>query len=197
VSGRLCAIAGGGSQVATDLIALLTADGWEVSAVDVADYDLLVPEEAERWAASLPRADALVHLVGGWRGGHLIDETPAEDIALLDDLLIRTVRNTTRAFAPKLRDAGGRFVLVSSRQAQAPDAKNAAYAASKAYAEAWTLAFARDLAEHGGTANVVVVNAIGDGKPSFTPAAHLAAAIARMVSDEGSRMNGQRLSLHG
>ena len=110
---------------------------------------------------------------------------------------MRTVRNTTRAFAPKLREAGGRFVLVSSKQAQDPDAKNAAYAAAKAYAEAWTLAFAKDLGEHGGTANVVVVNAIGDDKPSFTPAAHLAANIAWLLSDECSRMNGGRLPLHG
>lgn len=189
------AIAGGGSVVARELIARL--EGWDVSAVDVADHDLLQAEQAQAWADSLERVDALVHLVGGWRGGALLDATPEEDVALLDDLLIRTVRNTTRAFAPKLREAGGRFVLVSSRQAQAPDAKNAAYAAAKAYAETWTLALARDLGEHGGTANIVVVNAIGDDRPSFTPAAHLAAGIAHLLSDEGSRMNGQRLSLHG
>jgi NAD(P)-dependent dehydrogenase (short-subunit alcohol dehydrogenase family) len=188
------AIAGGGSQVAKELIARL--EGREVSAVDVGDYDLLDPAQAQAWADSLERVEALVHLVGGWRGGTLLDETPDEDVALLDDLLIRTVRNTTRAFAPKLREAGGRFVLVSSKQAQDPDAKNAAYAAAKAYAEAWTLAFAKDLGEHGGTANVVVVNAIGDDKPSFTPASHLAHGIAYLLSDEGSRMNGQRLSLH-
>jgi NAD(P)-dependent dehydrogenase (short-subunit alcohol dehydrogenase family) len=192
---KTVAIAGGGSKVAAELIGRL--EGWNVSAVDVGDYDLLQPGDAQRWADSLERVDALVHLVGGWRGGNLIDATPDEDIALLDDLLVRTVRNTTRAFAPKLREAGGRFVLVSSKQAQAPDAKNAAYAAAKAYAETWTLAFARDLAEHGGTANIVVVNAIGDDKPSFTPASHLAAGIAYLLADEGSRMNGQRLSLHG
>jgi NAD(P)-dependent dehydrogenase (short-subunit alcohol dehydrogenase family) len=189
------AIAGGGSAVARELIARL--EGWEVSAVDVDDYDLLDPDQAQAWADSLERVDALVHLVGGWRGGALLDATPAEDVALLDDLLVRTVRNTTRAFAPKLREAGGRFVLVSSKQAQDPDAKNAAYAAAKAYAETWTLAFAKDLAEHGGTANVVVVNAIGDDKPSFTPATHLAAGIAYLLSDEGARMNGGRLPLHG
>lgn len=191
---RICAIAGGGSQVAKELIARL--DRWEVSAVDVDDHDLLQPDEAQAWADSLERVDALVHLVGGWRGGALLDETPDEDVALLDDLLIRTVRNTTRAFAPKLREAGGRFVLVSSRQAQDPDAKNAAYAASKAYAETWTLALARDLGEHGGAANIVVVNAIGDDKPSFTPAAHVAAGVAFLLSEEGARMNGQRLPLH-
>ena len=195
MSARVCAIAGGGSRVARELVDRL--GGWEISAVDVADYDLLQAGEAQRWADSLERVDALVHLVGGWRGGNLIEATPDEDIALLDDLLIRTVRNTTRAFAPRLREAAGRFVLVSSRQAQHPDAENAAYAASKAYAETWTLALARDLGEHGGTANIVVVDAIGDDRPGFTPAGHLAAAIASLLSDEGSRMNGQRLSLHG
>jgi NAD(P)-dependent dehydrogenase (short-subunit alcohol dehydrogenase family) len=193
----VCAIAGNGSQLAEHLVELLEAQGWEIAGVDREDYDLTALDEAQRWAASLPRVDALVHLVGGWRGGTLIDETPEDDLALLDALLIRTVQNTTRAFAAKLRDSGGRFVLVSSKQAQAPDAKNAAYAASKAYAEAWTLAFARDLGEHGGAANVVVVNAIGEDRPSFTPAAHVAAAIAQLLSDDGSRMNGQRLSLHG
>ena len=41
----------------------------------------------------------------------------------------------------------GRFALVSSAQAQNPGAGNAAYAATKAAAEAWTLAFGRELAE--------------------------------------------------
>ena len=191
----VCAIAGGGSQVAAELIDRL--EGWEISAVDVGDHDLLDPEQAAAWAGSLDRVDALVHLVGGWRGGALLDATPEEDVALLDDLLVRTVRNTTRAFAAKLRDSGGRFVLVSSKQAQDPDARNAAYAAAKAYAETWTLAFARDLGEHGGAANIVVVNAIGDDKPSFTPAAHLASGIAFLLSEEGARMNGRRLALHG
>ena len=31
---------------------------------------------------------------------------------------------------------------------------------------------------------------------TFTPAEHLAEAIAFLCSDEGGRMNGQRLSLH-
>jgi NAD(P)-dependent dehydrogenase (short-subunit alcohol dehydrogenase family) len=192
---KVCAIAGNGSQLARDLVARL--GGWEISGVDKDDYDLTDLAEAQRWAGSVERCDALVHLVGGWRGGNLIDDTPEDDIALLDALLVRTVQNTTRAFAPKLRESGGRFVLVSSKQAQDPDAKNAAYAASKAYAEAWTLALAKDLGEHGGAANVVVVNAIGDDKPSFTPAAHVAAGIAYLLSDEGSRMNGRRLALHG
>jgi len=194
---RLAAIAGARGGLGPAVVERLRADGWEISAVDRDDHDLLDPADAGRWADGLGRVDALVHLVGGWRGGELLDDTPPADIALLGDLLVRTVLNTTRAFAPKLRESGGRFVLVSSKQAQDPDARNAAYAATKAAAEAWTLALADDLADHGGTANILVVNAIGDDRPSFTPPAHLAAGIAFVLSEEGSRMNGQRLSLHG
>jgi NAD(P)-dependent dehydrogenase (short-subunit alcohol dehydrogenase family) len=134
--------------------------------------------------------------VGGWRGGKLIDEAPEEDWEFLRSLLIDTLRHASRAFLPALREAGGRFLLVSSSQAQRPDAKNAAYAAAKAAAETWTLAMAKDLGEHGGTANVLVVHAIGD-QPTFTPPADLAEAIAFALGERGGRMNGQRLSLHG
>jgi hypothetical protein len=32
--------------------------------------------------------------------------------------------------------------------------------------------------------------------PAFTPAEHMAEAIAFLLSDAGAKMNGQRLSLH-
>ena len=206
---RVCAIAGGGSQVARDLIARLEGAAWELSAVDVDDYDLHDLGEAGRWAGSLGRVDALVHLVGGWRGGKPLSEASLEDWSLLHGLLVRTVQHTTRAFAPALKQAGerGRFVLVSSKQAQAPTSTNAAYATAKAAAEAWTLAFADELAETRGTANILVVNAIvtprmREQNPdkeyrTFTDARHMADAIAWIVSDAAAAMNGQRLSLHG
>ena len=210
----IIAIAGAGGGLGPVVVKRLKDDGHTVAGIDrdpaalercggVDDaqaVDLLDPDAARAWAGSLTekfgRIDALVHLVGGWRGGKLIDETPEEDWEFLRSLLIDTVRHASRAFLPALRDAGGRFLLVSSSQAQRPDAKNAAYAAAKAAAESWTLAMARDLGEHGGTANVIVVHAIGD-QPTFTPASHLAEAIALVLSENGSRMNGQRLALHG
>jgi NAD(P)-dependent dehydrogenase (short-subunit alcohol dehydrogenase family) len=209
------AIAGAGGGLGPVVVERLKADGHTVAGIDrdadalkkcggVDDaqaVDLLDPAAAQAWVASLidkfGRVDALVHLVGGWRGGKLIDETPEEDWEFLRSLLIDTLRHASRAFLPALRETGGRFVLVSSSQAQRPDAKNAAYAAGKAAAEAWTLAMADDLGEHGGTANVIVVHAIGDSQPSFTPAADLAESIAFVLSERGGKMNGQRLSLHG
>jgi NAD(P)-dependent dehydrogenase (short-subunit alcohol dehydrogenase family) len=207
------AIAGAGGGLGPVVVKRLKADGHTVAGIDrnadaleasgVDDgqaVDLLDPDAARAWASSLTekfgRIDALVHLVGGWRGGRTIDETPEEDWEFLSSLLIDTVRHASRAFLPGLREASGRFLLVSSSQAQRPNATNAAYAAAKAAAETWTLAMARDLAEYGGTANILVVHAIGD-QPTFTPAADLAEAIAFALSESGGSMNGQRLSLHG
>jgi len=178
---------------------------WDGRAVDLLD------EEATRaWCAALVerfgRVDGLVHLVGGWRGGEPLHEAPLSDWELLHDLLVRTVQHTTRAFHDQLA-AGehGRFVLVSAKQAQAPTNTNAAYAAAKAAAEAWTLAFADGFEPGGPTANIVVIDALltprmreenpGKDFPTFTPAEHVAAAIAFLCSDAAAKMNGQRFPL--
>ncbi len=112
---------------------------------------------AERFGA----VDTLLHLVGGWRGGEPLATAPLDDYELLHDLLVRTLQHTTRAFRDQLAESGnGRFVLISSTQAQQPGGTNAAYGAAKAAAESWTLALADDLAHTGATANIVVVEAI-------------------------------------
>jgi NAD(P)-dependent dehydrogenase (short-subunit alcohol dehydrogenase family) len=183
----------------------LPAERWDGQAVDLLD------EEATRdWCAGLSDrfggVDALLHLVGGWRGGQPLHEEPLADWELLHDLLIRTVQHTTRAFHDALLASDhGRFVLVSAKQAQAPSNSNAAYAAAKAAAEAWTLALADGFEGTSATANIVVVDAILTPRmreespeqdfPTFTPAEHLAAAIAFLCSDAAKKMNGQRLPL--
>lgn len=183
----------------------LPAERWDGRAVDLLD------EEATRaWCAGLlerfGRVDALLHLVGGWRGGVPLHEEPLADWDFLHDLLIRTVQHTTRAFHDALL-AGeqGRFVLVSAKQAQAPSNGNAAYASAKAAAEAWTLAYADGFEGTSATANIIVVDAIltprmreespNEGFPTFTPAEDLADAIAFVCSDQAKKMNGQRLPL--
>jgi NAD(P)-dependent dehydrogenase (short-subunit alcohol dehydrogenase family) len=179
---------------------------WDGRAVDLFDEDA-----APAWCAALVerfgKVDGLVHLVGGWRGGEPLHEAPLSDWDLLHDLLVRTVQHTTRAFHNQLAASGrGRFVLVSAKQAQSPSNTNAAYAAAKAAAEAWTLAFADGFEPGGATANIVVIDALltprmreenpGKEFPTFTPAEHVAEAIAFLCSDAGETMNGQRLSLY-
>jgi NAD(P)-dependent dehydrogenase (short-subunit alcohol dehydrogenase family) len=229
---RVCAIAGAAGGLGPSVAQRLAQEGATVALTDVSEekldqlaerlglpeerfdartVDLLDPEAASRWCMSLKErfsgVDALLHLVGGWRGGEALAEFPLSDYEWLHDLLVRTVLHTTRAFRDALADSGhGRFVLVSSSQAQSPDGTNAAYAAAKAAAESWTLALADDLAGTGATANIVVVNAILTPQmreenpdkeyPTFTPAEDIAEACAFLCSGAAAKMNGQRLPLY-
>ena len=156
--------------------------------------DLTDPESARGWVdatvAKFGRVNVLVHLVGGWRGGKPIAEAPPEDDEFLLTALVRTLQVTSRAFLPALSESGGRVVIVSSPQADRPSRTNAAYGTAKAAAEAWTLALADELGEHGGTANIVRVDVIDD--PAI-----VAEAISFLLSPTAKKMNGQRLSLHG
>jgi NAD(P)-dependent dehydrogenase (short-subunit alcohol dehydrogenase family) len=184
----------------------ISEDRWDGRVVDLLDEDA-----ARAWCAAVVerfgRVDALIHLVGGWRGGEPLHEAPLADWDLLHDLLIRTVQHTTRAFHDQLvASPHGRFVLVSAKQAQQPSNTNAAYAAAKAAAEAWTFALADGFDSTSATANIIVVDAIltpqmraenpGKDFPTFTPAEHIAEAIAFLCSDAAAKMNGQRLALH-
>jgi NAD(P)-dependent dehydrogenase (short-subunit alcohol dehydrogenase family) len=183
----------------------LPPERWDGRAVDLLDED-----DARAWCAALVerfgRVDGLVHLVGGWRGGEPLHEAPLSDWDLLHDLLVRTVQHTSRAFHDQIAASSrGRFVLVSAKQAQAPSNTNAAYAAAKAAAEAWTLALADGFEPGGATANIIVVEAIltprmreespEEDFPTFTPAEHIAEAIAFLCSEAAGKMNGQRLPL--
>lgn len=231
LDGRVIAIAGVGGGLGPLVAAQLAADGATVAGTDrdqgtldalgaelalpaerwdARTADLLDEDAVRAWCAALVerfgRVDGLIHLVGGWRGGEPLHEAPLADWELLRDLLIRTVQHTTRAFHDQLRASEhGRFVLVSAKQAQEPTNTNAAYAAAKAAAEAWTLAFADGFEPGGATANIIVVDAIltprmreenpDEDFPTFTPAEHVAEAIAFLCSDAAGKMSGQRLPL--
>jgi NAD(P)-dependent dehydrogenase (short-subunit alcohol dehydrogenase family) len=232
LEGRVLAIAGAAGGLGPTVARRLAAEGASLALTDVAQdrldaltaeldlpddrldarvVDLLDADATGAWPPALRERfghlDGLLHLVGGWRGGEPIATAPLDDYAFLHDLLVRTVQHATRAFYDDLAGSGrGRFVLVSSSQAQKPNGTNASYAATKAAAEAWTLALADSLAGTGGTANIVVVNAIltprmreqnpGKEYPSFTPVEDIAEAIAFLCSDAGAKMNGKRLALY-
>lgn len=173
--------------------------------------DLTDPADATAWRDAVVnhfgRADALVHLVGGWKGGEPIATTSLDDYDWLHDNLVRTTQHVTRAFHDDLISSpAGRFCIVSSSQAVRPDVGNASYAAAKAAAEVWTLALADSFAGTSATANIIAVNAIlteamraknpDKAYATFTPAEDIAESIALVCSGHGSRMNGQRIALH-
>jgi NAD(P)-dependent dehydrogenase (short-subunit alcohol dehydrogenase family) len=232
LDGRVIVVAGAGGGLGPSVVRRLIEEGATIAATDISQdrldqlgddlvlsdqrydghsVDLLDEEATGTWASDLRerfgRVDALLHLVGGWRGGEPLKEAPLSDYEWLHDLLVRTVQHTTRAFWEALAASEqGRFVLISSSQAQRPEGTNASYAAAKAAAESWTLALADSFKETSATANVIVVNAIltpamraeNPDKPfrTFTSADEIAEAICFVCSDAAAKMNGQRLSLH-
>jgi NAD(P)-dependent dehydrogenase (short-subunit alcohol dehydrogenase family) len=178
--------------------------------------DLLDLGAAREWAdkteKEFGRIDGLVHLVGGWRGGASFTETNPADWELLEKLLIRTVQHTSLAFHDGLlRSDKGRYLLISAAGASKPTAGNAAYAASKAAAEAWTLALADSFRKAGGeqgpkaAAAILVVKALVHDamraeRPNakfagFTDVTELADAIAGLWDRPAQEVNGQRLWL--
>ncbi|MCX4728209.1 SDR family NAD(P)-dependent oxidoreductase [Streptomyces sp. NPDC090052] len=167
---------------------------------------------ADRTEAEFGRIDGLVHLVGGWRGSATFTETDIADWNLLEKLLIRTVQHTSLAFHDALlRSDRGRYVLISAAGASKPTAGNAAYAASKAAAEAWTLALGDAFRKAGGedgprtAASVLVIKALVHDamraeRPNakfsgFTDVAQLAEAIAGVWDQPAGDVNGKRLWL--
>ncbi|MDI3404685.1 SDR family NAD(P)-dependent oxidoreductase [Streptomyces cavernicola] len=212
----------GATVVASDADATRLAE-----AVDAARYahggatvtgdtvDLLDLDATRDWVArtekEFGRIDGLVHLVGGWRGSATFAETDLADWDVLENLLIRTVQHTSLAFEEGLnRSDRGRYVLISAAGASKPTAGNAAYAASKAAAEAWTLALGdafRKAAKTDGTeltsaAVILVVKALVHEamraeRPNakfagFTDVTELAEAIANVWERPAEEVNGTR-----
>lgn len=157
--------------------------------------------------------DAVVHLVGGWRGAPGIPEQTDEDWDFLERGAITTLRNVSRVFYDDVAASrSGRLAMVSSTTAAEPTAATASYAAAKAAAEAWTLAvadgFRRDAGRNGAgaaAAVVLVVKALVDRQMrerhperSFagaTDVEDLARAVVGLFDTSAAELNGRRLQL--
>ncbi|MET8163405.1 SDR family NAD(P)-dependent oxidoreductase [Streptomyces sp. NPDC005329] len=239
LSGAVIAVAGAGGPAGRAALLRLAEAGAVVvgadndperlaEAVDAARYgaggatvtgepvDLLDLNSTRDWARRVEkdfgRIDGVVHLVGGWRGSETFIKTSLDDWDFLELLLVKTVQHTSLAFFEGLqRSEIGRYVLISAAGASNPSAGNAAYAAAKAAAEAWTLALADAFRKAGGAAGptsaaaILVVKALVHeamraDRPNakfagFTDVKDLAEAIAGVWEKPAPEVNGQRLWL--
>lgn len=115
------------------------------AAIEVADATSL--DDMTALARRCGAVDAVVPLVGGWRGGGGLAGQSDDDFAALLPAL-EAVRATSRAFDGALRrSSAGRFAIVSSTAVARPLAGGANYAAVKAASEAWTRAVAQGYAK--------------------------------------------------
>lgn len=161
-SGRLVLLAGATSASGLTLARALLSAGARVIATgrsaerlqpladagaqaEIADATSLADMTA--LAARIGPMDAVVPLVGGWRGGGGLAGQSDEDFAALMPAL-DAVRATSRAFDTALQASdAGRFAIVSSTAVARPLAGGANYAAVKAASEAWARGVAQGFAK--------------------------------------------------
>lgn len=162
VAGKHVLLAGGTSAAGLAVTRALTGAGARVTvtgrsterlsplvdagAVGVVADATSLPEMSEL-AAELTDVDAVIPLVGGWRGGGGLAGQTDDDLHALMPAF-EAVRATSRAFDQTLRASdAGRFAIVSSTAVGRPLAGGANYAAVKAASEAWTRAVAQGFAK--------------------------------------------------
>jgi len=161
----------------------------------------------EAVAGAVGNVDAVIHLVGGWRGATGVTDQTDADWDFLERGAITTLRNVSRVFYDDMAaSANGRFAMVSSTAVQQPTAATASYVAAKAAAEAWTLAIAEGFSRTGSAAAVIlVVKALVDADlrkmhpertfPGATDVDDLAAAVVGVLNRPAAELNGRRLLL--
>ncbi len=234
--GSLVVVTGAGGPAGTAMVQALVATGASVVGADVDQgrldavsatlgeassrftgsvVDLLDAAAVSAWAdataASHPSGgvDGVVHLVGGWRGGSRFLDNTVADADLMLDLLVRTLQHVSLAFHDHLlASPRSQFVIVSAAAAEKPTAGNAAYAAAKAAAEAWTAALAdsfrrlqADSTPTAAATTMVVKALVHDAMraadpdktfPGYTDVRDLAAAVVALWDLDAAATNGER-----
>ncbi|NQU36742.1 MAG: SDR family oxidoreductase [Actinobacteria bacterium] len=178
-----------------------SADALVVDLTDLVAVEALASDLTK----SHGRVDAVIHLVGGWRGSQTVD---AESIDQWNELIpgiVTTVQTTSVAFRELLMAAPmGRYVMVTSTAAAKPTKGNAAYASAKAAAETWVKALGSAFTETPARACIVAVLALADqatrdANPDrnydrYTDTDALGVAIAGVLADEAVT-NGEYIDL--
>ena len=154
------------------------------------------------------RADALIHLVGGWAGGLPSITASAEETQQMLQQHLWTTFHLVQAFIPTMQaNHWGRLVVISSPIAVRPTATTLPYAVGKAAQETLLLTLAQELKGSGVTANIIHVrsidvqherlNAPSPKNASWTTPEEIAAAVLYLCSDQAGQVNGARLPLYG
>ncbi len=180
-------------------------------AVDGAQFDLAVAEDAERAVTSaierFGRLDWVLCLAGGFRPGRIAES----DRTLWEELLALNLwptANVLRAAVPRLLARGtGRIVTVGARAALDPGPGAVAYAAVKQAVVTMTLAVARDVRGTGVTVNCIAPATIDtpanrEAMPQadhtkWVPREQVSALLWYLCSPEAAALNGAVIPIAG
>jgi NAD(P)-dependent dehydrogenase (short-subunit alcohol dehydrogenase family) len=129
--------------------------------LELIEADLFDPAAAAAVVAAAPEPlAALINLVGGFDAPGRVHETPIEAFELQFRLNLRPAYLMCQAALPRMIDAGGAIVCVSSRAALRPFAGAAGYIASKAAVLAFVDSLAAEYTDARVRANAVLPSVI-------------------------------------
>jgi NAD(P)-dependent dehydrogenase (short-subunit alcohol dehydrogenase family) len=193
----LAAFAGGSRDALTGFMADVTSE---------ADVREMVEGVLRRYG----RIDALVNLVGAYRGGADVAGTTEDDWDFLMRTNLKSAFLCSRAVLPAMVKAGsGRIVNVAARPAveNKGRAKAGAYAVSKAGVVVLTAVISEEFRRSGITANCVVPGTIdtpenraaipGGDHGQWAAPGDIAEVIAFLVSDGSSVTSGAAIPVYG
>jgi NAD(P)-dependent dehydrogenase (short-subunit alcohol dehydrogenase family) len=212
-------ITGGTGGLGVSVVETFLADGWRVVVPDVnASARERLPAEAEFLEADLADPDdvarvvrtaagdddaplrAVANLVGGYKAGPHVVDTPLADFESLFALNVRPTFLVTQAALPRLVAAGGgAIVCVAAAAALEPWAGGAGYAASKAAVLAFARTVAKEHAGEGVRCNVIAPSLIDtpanrasspDAVDRMVPPERIAKTILFLCSDDAAAVNG-------
>jgi NAD(P)-dependent dehydrogenase (short-subunit alcohol dehydrogenase family) len=175
-----------------------------VDAADPASVERLVTRVIDRFGG----LHALMNTIGGWGGGKMVGDTPAEEWEWILTLNLRSAFLLSRAVLPSMLEAGwGRIVHTASRTAVAPRPKQAAYAVSKMGVITLTEVIAAEVKGTGVTANVVIPSTIDTpanrrmmsnaDTSKWVPPQQIGAVMRFLCSDSAASINGARVAIYG
>jgi NAD(P)-dependent dehydrogenase (short-subunit alcohol dehydrogenase family) len=185
----------------------VSEDQWMAAEADLRDRDAATSVVASV-LDSFGRADALVHVVGGYEGGKPVVEVDDAEVEAMVGQHLWTTLNMVRAAVPPMITAGwGRVVAVSSPLASAPGKAAAPYVVGKAAQEALLGSLAREVAGTGVTVNVLLVRQIDvdherdanrtPKNAAWTTPEEISTAIRHLLGDGAAAVNGAKIPLFG
>jgi NAD(P)-dependent dehydrogenase (short-subunit alcohol dehydrogenase family) len=153
------------------------------------------------------RLDVVVHMMGGYSGGTPLGETPVEAWQRMMDLNLNSAFLVTRFALPRMQDAGGSFVFVSSRAARQASPGQAAYAVSKAGLLTLAEAIAAEYGAAGIRANAVLPGTVDTpanrrqmpdaDHARWTDPAEIARVILFLTSPAAAAISGAAIPVYG
>lgn len=165
-------------------------------------------EMAETAIQQFEKIDILLHVMGGFAGGELIDDTDDATWDKMMNLNLRSAFNVCRAVLPHMRKAKeGRIIAIGARSAVEPKAYLSAYCASKAALVSLIRTAALEGKDDGITANVILPGTMDTpanrtDSPSadfskWVPPAKVASLALWLASEEASQISGALIPVYG